>query len=134
MIKRMNNLPDNGDNSTQKTPNTPITGSFGKEQERIPAGLAESQLQDLGKEMDLPKEVIAAGVRAKPTTVTIPPPVQTLGVKPAGAQVPAVSATTGKLPLSDVQMAEGLHANIANSFRWLAEWCRYKLKKLGLIQ
>ncbi len=130
----MNNLPHNGDSSTQKTTTIPSTGSFGKEQERISIGPAESQVKDLGKEMDLPKEVVAAGVRARPTTVTIPPPVQTLGVKPAGSQTPISSAPAVKLPLSDVQIAEGLHINITNSFRWLAEWCRYKLKKLGLIQ
>ncbi|MFZ2025480.1 MAG: hypothetical protein WAV51_04305 [Microgenomates group bacterium] len=130
----MNNLPNNGDSSTQKTTITPSIGSFGKEQEHSPIGAAESQVKDLGKEMDLPKEVVAAGVRARPTTVTIPPPVQNLGVKVTGVQSPIHSATTVVLPLSDVQIAEGLHTNITNSFRWLAEWCRYKLKKLGLIQ
>ena len=129
----MNNLPNNGDSSTQKTTITP-TGSFGKEQESGIIGSSESVLQDLGKEMDLPKEVISAGVKTQPITVSIPPPVHNLGVKVTGAPVSVIKTSAVALPLSDVQIAEGLHTNIANSIRWLAEWCRYKLKKLGLIQ
>ena len=130
----MNNLPNNGDSSTQKTVITPPIGSFGKEVEISSAGATESALQDLGKEMDLPKEVLSAGVRTQPITVSIPPPVSNLGVKVTGTPVPIIKTSPATLPLSDVQIAEGLHTNIANSFRWLAEWCRYKLKKLGLIQ
>ena len=133
MIKRMNNLPNNGDSSTQKTIISP-TGSFGKEQERGTIGSSESALQDLGKEMDLPKEVVSAGVRTQPITVSIPPPVSNLGVKVTVTQIPMVKTNSVALPLSDVQIAEGLHTNITSSIRWLAEWCRYKLKKLGLIQ
>lgn len=131
MIKRMNNLPNNGDTSTQKT--TPI-GSFSKEVDIGRSGGTESPIRDLGKEMDLPKEVVAAGVKASPTTIPIPPPVKNLGVKAAGTNIPASSTPSTKLPLSDVQIAEGLHTDIASSIRWLAEWCRYKLKKIGLIQ
>lgn len=129
----MNNLPNNGDSSTQKT-TIPFTGSFGKEQERGTIGSSESVLQDLGKEMDLPKEVVSAGVKTQPITVSIPPPVRNLGVKVTGTPVPVIKTSSVTLPLSDVQIAEGLHTNITNSIRWLAEWCRYKLKKLGLIQ
>ncbi len=130
----MNNLPNNGDSSTQKTVISP-TGSFGKEQERGAIGSSESALQDLGKEMDLPKEVVSAGVKTQPITVSIPPPVSNLGVKASGGTVvPTIKMSSTTLPLSDVQIAEGLHTNITSSFRWLAEWCRYKLKKLGLIQ
>ena len=129
----MNNLPNNGDSSTQKTVIAP-TGSFGKEQESGMIGSSESALQDLGKEMDLPKEVVSAGVKTQPITVSIPPPVSSLGVKVTGTPVPMIKTNPVILPLSDVQIAEGLHTNIASSIRWLAEWCRYKLKKLGLIQ
>jgi len=129
----MNNLPNNGDSSTQSTTVNPPIGSFAKEQES-PIRATESSFEDVGKEMELPKEVTAAGVSVRPTIVSIPPPVKTLGVKVTGAQVPIVPNTTTTLPLSDVQIAEGLHTNISNSIRWLAEWCKYNLKKLGLIQ
>ena len=129
----MNNLPNNGDSSTQKIVVSP-TGSFGKEQESGIIGSSESALQDLGKEMDLPKEVLSAGVRTQPITVSIPPQVSSLGVKVTGTPVQMIKTASQALPLSDVQIAEGLHTNIASSIRWLAEWCRYKLKKLGLIQ
>ena len=128
----MNNLPTTRDSSTSSTPVPPPVGSFAKEQEG-PQRVTESSFGDIGKEMELPKEVTAAGVKVRPTTVSIPPPVKNLGVKVAGSQTPFTPNTT-TLPLSDVQIAEGLHANISNSIRWLAEWCKYNLKKLGLIQ
>lgn len=134
MIKRMNNLPNNGDSSAQKTVVSPPTGSLSKELEIGRTISTESPLRDLGKEMDLPREVVAAGVKASPTTIPIPPPVKNLGVRGAGTNIPAATTAAVKLPLSDVQIAEGLHTNITSSLRWLAEWCRYKLKKLGLIQ
>jgi len=128
----MNNLPSTRDSSTQPTSVSPQVGSFAKEQEG-PVRITESPLGDIGKEMELPKEVTAAGVKVRPTMVSIPPPVKNLGVKVAGSQTPFTAHAT-TLPLSDVQIAEGLHANITNSIRWLAEWCKYNLKKLGLIQ
>lgn len=37
------------------------------------------------------------------------------------------------LPLSDEMVVKGLHAPIASSFRWLAEWAQYLLKKAHII-
>ena len=134
MIKRMNNLPNNGNSSTQSSSLNVISSLPNKEMGTGHIGAPESPLRDLGKEMDLPREVVAAGVKASPVAIPIPPPVKNLGVRGAGTNIPMAVAASAKLPLSDVQIAEGLHTNITNSIRWLAEWCRYKLKKLGLIQ
>ncbi len=128
----MNNLPTTRDSSAQSTQAPQSVGSFAKEQEG-PVRITESSVGDIGKEIELPKEVAAAGVKVRPITVSIPPPVKNLGVKVVGSQTSFTTHAT-TLPLSDVQIAEGLHTNITNSIRWLAEWCKYNLKKLGLIQ
>jgi hypothetical protein len=130
----MNTLPDIG-NIASSIPTPPqMVGSIGKEKETLPVSSSENTLKDVGKEMELPKEVVSAGVSMTPTVVSIPPPVQTLGVKLAGQNVPAVSTNSVSLPLSDDQIAQGLHASITSSLRWLAEWCRHKLKVLGIVQ
>ena len=90
-------------------------------------------LQDAtGQEMELPKEVASAGVRVQPTSVPIPPPVAQMGVKPAGQNIPTQTTSTIDLPLSDDQIAAGLHTSIINSLRWLAEWCVKRLKQIRI--
>lgn len=36
-----------------------------------------------------------------------------------------------KLPLTEAEIQRGLHQEIVNSIRWLAEWCRRLLKMAG---
>jgi len=130
----MNNLPDDGKFSIQsQTAQYPIAGG-GKEKESEPAMGPEIAIQDFGKEIDLPKEVVSSGVTVKPTVVSIPPPVQSLGVKPMGQNIPVQTSPSVTLPLTDVQIAQGLHTSITSSLRWLAEWCRRKLKMIGIVQ
>jgi hypothetical protein len=83
-----------------------------------------------GKEVAIPKEVAAAGVKVHPTTIPIPPPVAQMGVKPAGANIPVQTTSTVALPLSDTEIAVGLHQSITNSLRWLAEWCIRRMKQV----
>lgn len=93
----------------------------------------EQSLRDMtGQEFELPKEVQTAGVRMQPTTVSIPAPVASLGVKPSGANIPVQTKSSVVLPLSDDQIARGLHESITNSVRWLAEWCVRRLKHLHI--
>ncbi len=104
-------------------------GSVGKEIDGG-IGIGEEGLRDVsGVEVELPKEVASAGVKVHPTTVAIPQPVQQLGVKPTGANVPA-QTTTVALPLTDDQIATGVKASITTSLRWLAEWCVRRIKQL----
>lgn len=134
MIKHMNTLPTMG-NTSSSIPTPPqAVGNIGKETELPSSPSSETALKDLGKEMELPKEVSAAGVSLRPTVVSIPPPVQKLGVKPTGQNVPRGMTGGISMVLTDEQIAQGLHTSIANSFRWLAEWCRHKLKVLGIVQ
>jgi len=74
-----------------------------------------------------------SGVRIHPTTVSIPPPVAAMGVQPVGQNVPVVTTTTVVLPLTDDQIAVGLHQSITNSVRWLATWCVRRLKQVHIV-
>ena len=35
------------------------------------------------------------------------------------------------LPLGEVALREGLHKSVSDSVRWLAEWCKRLIKKMG---
>ncbi len=110
----------------------PVAPSGAKEVE--PGKPSQEGLRDAtGQEVSIPKEVISAGVRIHPTTIPIPPRVSQLGVKPAGANVPIQTTTTVILPLTDEQIAIGLHQSIANSVRWLSEWCVRRFKQLHIV-
>lgn len=100
----------------------------GKEQEPL-ARAEASGLREVGQDIELPKEVGASGVRVTPTTVTIPQSVSQQGVKPVGPVAPASAAVPVSLPLSDDQIAQGLKQGVANSWRWVAEWCVRRLKQ-----
>ncbi|OGG24186.1 hypothetical protein A3A79_03270 [Candidatus Gottesmanbacteria bacterium RIFCSPLOWO2_01_FULL_43_11b] len=122
MITYMGDLPDD-----QKT------GSLAKEKQEISSGGLEAPaLKEVGKEGELPPEVTGAGVQMHPTNVPLPQPVQQLGVKQVGTTAVQQPASV-TLPLSDDQIAKGLHQSITSSWRWLAEWCMRKLKQIKKI-
>jgi len=129
----MNDLPtDTKQPQVANMPPNPVTASPSGAREIEPGGPAPQEgLKDAtGNETQIPKEVAAAGVRVRPTTVTIPPPVAQMGVKPMGNNIPVQTTTSVVLPLSDDQIAAGLHLSMTNSVRWLAEWCVRRLKQL----
>lgn len=108
----------------------PISPSGSKEVEFGSISSPEVPLRDASsQEIELPKEVAQAGVSVTPTTISIPANVQQLGVAPAGVNVQAV-ATPQVVPLSDVQIVEGLKQGVKTSWRWLAEWCVRRIKQL----
>ncbi len=103
---------------------------LGKETE--PIGLSEgSPFKEVGKDIELPKEVAQAGVSAHPTTVSLPQSVAQLGVKPVGSSV-QTQAPVVPLPLTDDQIAAGLQQGMTSSWHWLALWCVRKLKKFHM--
>lgn len=114
---------------------TPTTGSGvsagRKEVEAIPVSSAESQLREVGYDAELPKEVAAAGVKAQPTHVPVPPPVVDMGVTSTGANSPPAGQEVA-VPLTDDQIALGLTQGINQSFRWLAQWCLRRLDQLHI--
>ncbi|MEK7577388.1 MAG: hypothetical protein AAB492_02080 [Patescibacteria group bacterium] len=129
----MNTLPTQA--STDPQPTTPIVGvSVGKEVEHASDVLAEVTLGvEQGKDIELPHEVSAIGVRVQPTIVVLPTVVQHAGVQAINPAAPVAPFTpAAKMPLSDDQIAKGLHESVVNSVRWLTEWCVRRLKQLQL--
>ena len=87
---------------------------------------------EVGKDIDLPKEVESAGVTQSRTVVEIPPVLRDAGVKPAGQNVTLGNGNTVKLPLTDTEIAEGLKKSLSDSWHWLAQWCRRKLQQINI--
>lgn len=133
MISFMNTLPDTSGKSTSPPVSTATVG-IGKESEGISISDSETGLQAAGAEIELPKEVSAVGVKQQPTVIPIPPPVGKLGVQPAGANIPVQTSPSVVIPLSDSELAQGLHISVINSFRWLAQWCQRQLKMLKIMK
>jgi len=130
----MNTLPDTGFTNRSQTTSSQSIGTMGKETESLLVSDTVLPLKDIGTEMELPKEVTSAGVSVRPVVVPIPPPVAELGVTSVGENVSTASANLSPLPLTNTQIAEGLHASITSSLRWLAAWCSRQLKTLKIVQ
>jgi len=130
----MNTLPQSGTISPS-SPSQPIAISggagIGKEGEAVPT--SEQPILEIQKEVELPKEVISAGVKTSPTVINLPKPVSQMGVQPTGSNTGLGNGATVTLPLTQPQIAEGLEKNILDSWRWLAVWCIRKLKQFRLF-
>lgn len=131
----MDDLP----NTPKITPQTLSTGggspvgSMAKES-TPPVGNVEAPLvTEVGKEVSLSPEVKKAGVTVTSDTVVLPKPVQHMGVKQVGQSAPVPPIPTVTLPLSDDQIAKGLHQSLLTSWRWLAEWCTRQLKQAHVL-
>ncbi len=112
----------------------PTSGSMAKETGPHISFVEAPLVTEVGQETPLSDEVAKAGVTIRPTTVTLPPSVQKLGVKVLGEGTPAsASKTATPLPLTDDQIATGLHQSIKSSWRWLAEWCVRQLKQAHVL-
>lgn len=109
-------------------------GSMAKETGPHISSVETPLVIEVGQETSLPSEVVKAGVTIQQTTVSLPPSVQQLGVKTVGAtsSVVPVAAPAVSLPLSDDQIASGLHQSIMSSWRWLSEWCVRQLKQVHI--
>lgn len=118
-------------------PPQPIVGSMAKESEpissvSIKAPEVSLPIADMGIEMDLPKEVSAAGVTQRPVQVVPPQSVLQQGVVPTGGNVTVQNGSSIVLPLTDEKIEEGLKLGVGNSIRWLAEWCVRQLKRMHI--
>jgi hypothetical protein len=131
----MNDLPRQGTISDSKqTPTISISGvgsGLGKEGEGLSS--AEQPIGEIHKELELPKEVVSAGVKVQPTVVNIPQPVTQIGVKQTGVNTGLGSGATVVLPLTQPQITQGLQQNILSSWRWLAVWCIRRLKQFRFL-
>lgn len=115
----------------QQPPPQPLTGSPQKEFE--PGALSYQEVPgivEVGHEtpIEMPTEVQAAGVTVHPTTVTIPPNVAKMGVTVVGTNTQQANQPAIVLPLSDDKITQGLNQSVTSSWRWLAEWCKRRLK------
>jgi hypothetical protein len=128
----MNNLPTQSSTDQSTITPSPTATSVGKEVEVI-APVEHVVSTEQGKDIELPKEVSAIGVTIQPTTVVLPSIVQKSGVtaiNPISSVTPLVSSKP--LPLSDEEIAKGLHEGVVTSVRWLAEWCMRRLKQMHI--
>lgn len=125
-------LPTQDAAGTPPAPSPVISTSPSGAKEVEPGGLAPQEaLRDAtGHETLISQEVASAGIRVRPTTISIPPKVSQMGMKPAGLNIPVQTTTTVVLPLTDDQIAVGLQQSITNSWRWLSEWCVRRLKQM----
>lgn len=106
---------------------TQSVGSMAKETTPLTGHIEAPIITEIGKEVELPPEVVKAGVSIHSDTVVLPPPVIQLGVKQTGVQASPPITTTIALPLNDDQIAKGLQQSLTTSWRWLAEWCKRQL-------
>lgn len=112
--------------------------SGGSMQKEIETGMGSlvpeiAPVREIGRDVDLPPEVVKAGVNLVPTTVQLPQPLVAAGVKPAGTTQPITNGVSVALPLTDDQISRGLKEHVSSSFRWLAEWCIRRIKQVQLL-
>lgn len=109
-----------------------VSAGMVKEMERAAIAKSEAYLEEAGKLPELEPELEKAGVQKVHGEVQIPAPVSQMGVKQAGPTAPVSGQVAVTLPITDDQVLKGLHANIFDAFRWLAEWSIRRLKMAHL--
>lgn len=114
---------------TQPTINQPAPAGGVQKEVEFPRGSETPMVEETLADVELSPEVEASGVQKKSETIDLPPDIRQMGVEAVGPTQPHGGGTTVKLPLDDTQIVQGLHAQILNSLRWLAEWCIRQLKK-----
>lgn len=131
----MNTLPNQTSQDLPVMPQSVSSTGMGKEVE-LQAQVSNSESVTHSEQLsqvELPKEVTAIGVTISPTTVVLPNVVQHAGVTAINPVVsPLNISSTIVLPLSDDQIAKGLHESLLSSVRWLAQWCERRLKQIVL--
>lgn len=87
----------------------------------------EKMIEEIGKELELEKEVKEAGVEKIGEEITLPEPVRNMGVAPSGPSQP-VLPTGITIPLNQPQIKNALHKKVTEAILWLAVWCLRQLK------
>lgn len=130
----MNVMNDSLPQSNTTPPPVP-SGSMAKETGPHITFAEAPLIHEVGQELPLSNEVAKAGVTIQPTTVELPPSIGNMGVNVVGsASVTAVVTLPSEpLPLTDEQIAKGLHESIQSSWRWLSEWCDRQLKQAHVL-
>lgn len=130
----MDNLPT-ATHVPQSPPMAPVhpVGSMAKEVSPIVVSNEAPLVTEIGKEELLTPDVKKAGVRMHSDTIEMPQIAHSMGVKIVDPVPVSAAALTVTLPLTDDQIAQGLHQSIVSSWRWLAEWCDRQLKQAHVI-
>lgn len=109
-------------------------GSMAKEVAPVTGAVEAPPMAEVGKDTELSPEVRMAGVSMKSDTIELPHLVQKMGVSAVGPAAPPASQVAAiTLPLTDDQIAQGLHQSLLSSWRWLAEWCERQLKQAHIL-
>lgn len=91
--------------------------------------VSAEQIEEVGQEVEVSPELEQWGVQSKTQRIDVAPDMQAMGVAAVGPAQSVVQASGPKLPLTDIQIESGLHAQIFSGLRWLAEWCVFQLKR-----
>ena len=120
---------------SQSVPVVPVNpvGSMAKESSPIVVSSEAPLVTEVGKEELLPPDVIKAGVKMQSDTIVMPAFAKSMGVKIVDPVPVAATTLTVTLPLTDDQIAQGLHQSIMSSWRWLAQWCDRQLKQAHVL-
>ena len=114
----------------EQSADTTVTESVqaGETAEDVESGLREfSPLQE-AVEHEIQDDEVKEFVEATPENVSVPADLHQQGVQATQAtNFPSYQAV--KLPITDEQVVEGLKQPQTSSFRWLAEFAMYLLKK-----
>jgi len=133
----MNDLP-NTPPTAAPAPNPAVgsaVGNMAKEVAPQITPVEAPQMTEIGKDTELSPEVKMAGVSMQSDTIELPHLVQKMGVSAVGPAAPPTlgAAAVITLPLTDDQIAQGLHQSLLSSWRWLAEWCERQLKQAHVL-
>lgn len=113
----------------QTTTHTPVVSpGVSKETEPHITFVETPHEPEVNKDQELSKEVTDAGVTIRSTEVTIPQSIADMGVQVVDQGGTQPKDVTVSLPLTDEQIAQGLHQSITSSWRWLSEWCVRQLR------
>ncbi len=132
-------LPNTKDvQSADEHPLRPVvpqgTGTFAPHmsKESGSSGALEVPLHPIGTEVELPKEVQGAGVTSRTQTVELPPPIRSAGVRSVASDEPTQLRRVPAL-LTDQETIAGLRKKPETSWRWLAEFHKRQLLKIGIF-
>ncbi|MBI5018807.1 hypothetical protein HZB58_00865 [Candidatus Gottesmanbacteria bacterium] len=132
----MDDLPNAKSNTSPPVNPQPagVVGSMAKEVAPIVGAVEAPLMAEVGKDTELSPEVRMAGVSMKSDSIELPHIVQKMGVSAVGPAAPPASQVAAiTLPLTDDQIAQGLHQSLMSSWRWLAEWCERQLKQAHIL-
>lgn len=127
----MDDLPNTNQSTAPIPPQPPSSqaqvGSMAKEVVLPTVSAEVAHISEVGRETELPPDVKNAGVTLQSDTIELPKPVAHMGVTSVHPANNSLPEPVISLPLSEDQIALGLHQSLFSSWRWLAQWCTRQL-------